>query len=114
MCKRDGCPPELLLTTCLLELAIAGRMNLGLASSEHVVWRHISGTSLGMTARIFSAACKAAARASLFGGLPFDFAQDKKAHASTNKKQAAEPQTQRPGTSLRSGQTEAPTPKEHL
>ncbi len=42
MCKRDGCPPELPLMTCLLELAIAGRMNLGLASSEHIVWRHIS------------------------------------------------------------------------
>ena len=42
MCKRDGCAPELPLLTCLLELAIAGRMNLGLASSEHIVRRHIS------------------------------------------------------------------------
>ena len=42
MCERDGCPPELPLLTCLLELAIAGRMNLGLALSEHIVRRHIS------------------------------------------------------------------------
>ena len=42
MCKRDGCPPELPLMTCLLEFAIACRVNLGLSSGEHIVRRHIS------------------------------------------------------------------------
>src|SRR5580692_12302689 len=67
MCKRGGCPPKLPLLTRLLELAIAGRMNLGLASGEHIVWRHIAdGTvqaygvvvihvGLNQTRRVFSA-----------------------------------------------------------
>jgi hypothetical protein len=42
MWKRDGCPLELGLLTCMFELAIAGRMNLGFASSEHIVWRYIA------------------------------------------------------------------------
>jgi hypothetical protein len=31
-------PPELPQMTCLFDLAIATRMNLGLVSSEHIVW----------------------------------------------------------------------------
>jgi hypothetical protein len=41
MCKRNGGPLELAPLTGLLELAIACRVDFGLASSEHIVRRHI-------------------------------------------------------------------------
>ena len=43
MCKhRYSRPTELPLVTCFLELAIACRVNLPLASREHILGRHIA------------------------------------------------------------------------
>ncbi|MFY9532275.1 MAG: hypothetical protein WBC04_19495 [Candidatus Acidiferrales bacterium] len=43
MCKQRGLlPAELSLTPCLLQLAIACGMDLGLSPGEHIVRRHIA------------------------------------------------------------------------
>ena len=44
MCKQRCLllPAELSLTTCLLQLAIACGVDLGLSASEHIVRRHIA------------------------------------------------------------------------